>query len=82
MCNHRWRQVFEEFLLGGTFSVGWECVDCSMFKSNNQLTPEGLSGTILKGARLVAPHGGTSQTSTGKPYKEQIVDEHGNLEIK
>jgi hypothetical protein len=83
MCNHKWRKVFEEFILCGSFPVGWECTECKEFVSLDSLTPAGLEGTVLKNsARLIAPHGGTSQTSEGNPYKEQIVDEDGNLSIK
>lgn len=83
MCDHKWRKVYEEFLLGGSFPVGWECTECMKFVSIGELTPEGLEGKVLKNsARLVAPHGGTSQTSNGKSYKEQIIDEDGNLTIK
>ena len=80
--THRWRQLHEEFLLGGSFPVGWECVGCSKFVSNNSLTPAGLSGTVLEGAmRLVGPHGGCGTTGDGSQYKEQIVHEDGRLEI-
>ena len=81
-CSHRWRQVHEEFLLGGSFPVGWECVDCNKFISINEAMPVGLGGVVLKNAvRLVGPHGGHGQTSDGKPYKEQIVDEDGKLTV-
>jgi hypothetical protein len=80
--THRWRVVHEEFLMGGTFPVGWECVDCKKFVSEGELTPAGLGGVVLNNAaRLIAPHGGYSRTSDGKPYKEQIIDEHGKLTI-
>ena len=81
-CSHRWRQVHDEFLLGGSFPCGWECVDCNKFVSSNEVTPEGPGGKILKkSARLVGPHGGHGQTSDGKSYKEQIIDENGKLTI-
>ena len=81
-CSHRWRQVHEEFLLGGSFPVGWECVDCKKFVSGDKITPAGLGGVVLKkSARLVGPHGGRGQTSSGKSYKEQIIDEDGKLTI-
>ena len=82
MCKHEWRKVYEEFLLGGAFPVGWECIHCKRFIPNSNLTPAGLSGRVLeKAMRLVGPHGGRGMTSTGKPYKEQIVDENGELTI-
>ena len=80
--THRWRRLYEEFLLGGAFQVGYECIDCPEYVPNESLTPDGLPGTFLKKAmRLVGPHGGWGQTSEGMPYKEQIVDENGNLTI-
>jgi hypothetical protein len=82
MCKHRWRKVFEEFLLGGMSPIGYECVDCKEFISNNQLTPAGLGGIVLENsARLVAPCGGRSKTSSGEFYREQIIDEYGKLTI-
>ena len=83
MCDHRWREVYEELIMiGGSFSTGWECVDCGEFVSKDCLTPAGLSGTILKkSARLVGPHGGYGNTADGTRYKEQIIDENGVLHI-
>ncbi len=82
MCEHRWRQVYEEFILGGTFSTGWECVDCREFVSKSELTPQSLSGIVLSGSmRLTGPHGGYGTTADGSRYKEQIVDETGTLHI-
>jgi hypothetical protein len=46
------------------------------------LTPVGIGGTILKrSARLSAPCGGLSKTSSGELYREQIIDENGHLTI-
>lgn len=82
MCNHRWRRVFEESLIGGAFSVGWECTTCGDYVANSDITPAGLGGIVLeKAARLHGPLGARSITSAGKPYKEQIIDEDGNLII-
>ena len=81
MCNHIWRQVYEEFLLGGSFPVGWECTKCKLYKSNYELTPVGLGGIVNGAHRLVGPHGCRSVTGMGQPYTEQIIDENGNLTI-
>lgn len=82
MHEHRWRKVYEENLFGGPSCIGWECVDCNEYVSINALTPAGLSGTVLeKSARLVGPLGGIGETSSGKRYREQIVDEDGKLTI-
>ncbi len=61
--------------------MGWECIECTEFKGDHDLTSAGLPGQVVGGAKLVAPHGGVSKTSSGKLYKEQIVDENGNLTI-
>lgn len=81
MCEHRYRQVREESLLGGTFSVGWECIDCGHFVPQHKITPTGLDGIVVKGAILRGPHGCKSFTSSGKTYSRQIIDEDGNLTI-
>jgi hypothetical protein len=82
MCSHRWRRVYEEFLLGGSFPTGWECVDCGKSVDNDSITPAGLGGVVLdRAARLVGPHGGYGQRSDGRRYKEQIVDENGVLTV-
>jgi len=83
ICYHKWRKVYEENLFGGTSLIGWECVTCNEYHDINSLTPEGLSGIILKNsAHLHAPCGGQSRTSKGVLYREQFVDEEGNLTIK
>ena len=82
MCKHNWRRVYEQFLLGGAFPVGWECVDCGEYKGNEQMTPAGLGGRVIpNAARLMGPHGGRGETSTGETFKEQIIGEDGKLTI-
>ena len=74
--------MYEEFLLGGAFPIGWECVECGKYVSKSEITPEGLGGVVLrKAAHLYAPHGAWSYTGSGERYTEQIIDEDGNLEI-
>lgn len=81
-CLHRWRRLHEELLMGGHYPIGWECTECKKFVSNSEITPEGLGGIVLKNShRLVGPHGGCGNTSDGKVYKEQIIDEDGKLTI-
>lgn len=82
MCDHRWRKVYEQAVFGGAFQVGWECVKCKNYVSNGSMTPTGLGGIVLdKAARLIGPHGGRGNTSDGAQFKEQIVDENGQLTI-
>ena len=81
-CAHRWRRRYEQFLLGGAFPTGWECIECKYYVSDSELTPAGLPGEVLeKAMRLVGLHGGRGNTSDGQVYSEQIVDEDGNLTI-
>ena len=80
--THRWRRLHEQALLGGSFSIGWECSICGEFVSNNELTPTGIEGIVLKkAARLVGPHGGYGTCTDGSAYKEQIINEDGELQI-
>ena len=82
MCDHRWRKVYEQGIIGITIPSGWECVDCKEYVSMDKLTPAGLPGIILeKSARLVGINGGCGNCSDGSVYKEQIVDEDGELTI-
>ncbi len=82
MCEHRWRRLQEEAVFGGSFPVGWECVSCGTFVGNQNLTPAGIGGIVLeRAARLMGPHGGHGRTSTGRLYKEQIIDETGKLTV-
>jgi hypothetical protein len=82
ICEHIWRRVYEEFLLGGTFPVGWECKRCGEFIEQGKVTPAGLSGQVLhQEGRLIGPHGARGQCADGSSYKEQIVDSEGTLHI-
>ncbi len=81
-CTHRWRRVHEQAVFGGSFLTGWECVDCGRSVSNDGITPAGLGGVVLeKAARLVGPHGGYGSRADGRRFKEQIIDERGNLTV-
>ena len=80
-CTHRWRQLYEESIIGGATPLGWECVDCDAFIRQSDLTLTGLKGEILTDdMRLVGPHGGCGDCSDGSIYKEQIY-ENGVLTI-
>lgn len=82
-CTHNWRRLYEEFLLGGAFLVGWECTKCGEMVDNADVTPAGLPGSVSKNEmRLVGPHGGYGRDSKGRPYKEQIVTKSGKLIVK
>lgn len=80
--THRWRAVYEEAVFGGSFLVGWECIETGEFISQSELTPGSVHGVVAPGeARLVGPHGGHGTCSDGSLYKEQIVDGQGNITI-
>lgn len=81
ICNHRWMKVYEESILGGSFSVGWECEYCHEYVDNSKVTPAGLGGTIGGKNKLRGPHGGRGNTADGRVYKYQIIHEDGTLEI-
>ena len=82
-CDHEWRQLYEEALFGGVFSIGWECVVCGEYVPKDKLTPAGLPGKVLGQAkRLVGPHGSRSITSSGQSYSQQVIDESGKLKIE
>jgi hypothetical protein len=74
MCEHRWRKVNEQFLLGGSFPIGYRCVDCRLFIPNSELSPLGTGGTLLNEEELIGPHGGNSNCSDGSVYKRQIIN--------
>jgi hypothetical protein len=73
MCDHVWRRVNEEFLLGGYFPVGWRCEICNRFVSINKMEP-GISGTISNKEELVGIHGDYINTASGKKCRKQIID--------
>jgi hypothetical protein len=80
-CEHRWIKVHEQFLLGGSFPVGWQCEKCNKYVPLADITPEGLPGVMTKRHKLVGAHGGAVATGSGKPCKSQIWDEEtGKLE--
>ena len=79
--THRWAQFYEAGLIGGSFPVGWKCLDCNEWVNQGNMTPAGLTGTILKEKHLSGPHGGRGNCENGDIYKEQILHEDGRLEI-
>jgi hypothetical protein len=78
MCEHKWRRIHEEFLLGGSFPVGYRCVECNQFVSDSQLTPLGMGGVLLDEDELVGPHGCCSSLSDGSVYRRQIYNKKTN----
>lgn len=80
-CNHKWRQVYEESIVGGMTPYGWECKECRIMIMQNHMPPEGLVGEITKEERLVGINGGCGNCRDGSVYKEQIFHEDGTLEI-
>lgn len=81
MCDHAWRRVYEESILGGVFPAGWECLECGMWISTEQAGP-GMGGTAVGEVRLTGPHGGHGTCSDGRRYKSQILYPDGRLEIE
>jgi hypothetical protein len=81
MCEHVWQHIYEEFLLGGSFPIGFRCKICKTFVSQNEIGPRGLGGTDSGERVLHGPHGCKSVTSTGKTYSEQIIHADGKLEV-
>jgi hypothetical protein len=80
-CNHRWRRVYEESIIGMLCTLGWDCLECKKYVDNKELTPAGLGGVVTKAKRLVGINGGEGNCSDGSVYKEQLIDEEGNLTI-
>jgi len=81
MCKHKWQQIFEESLLGGSFPTGWQCKDCGTYISQDRIGPNGLDGVDSGEKVLHGPHGVRSRTSGGKTYSKQILHRDGRLEI-
>lgn len=74
MCDHVWMTVWEQFLLGGAFAVGYECEKCHTFVAQHTLTPAGLGGTLSTKHKLMGPHGSAVQARCGRVSRRQILD--------
>ena len=81
-CNHEWRQIHEEALIGGHFPTGWECRLCKEYVSHDKLTPAGLAGTVTKEHILIGPNGGCGTCSDNTVYSRQILHEDGTLTVE
>jgi len=79
ICNHVWIKVHEQFLLGGSFPIGWECSLCRLFIFNDELTPIGLSGSISGKSKLIGVHGCKVISASGRISSYQLLDENNNL---
>lgn len=73
-CDHVWREVREQAIIGGTFRVGWECELCHGYVAIGDLMPGGIGGVVGPRVRLVGVHGGYIETASGKECREQIYD--------
>lgn len=73
-CQHEWRQLHEQSILGGSFPVGFECIRCNAHVGQHELTPAGLPGTVTSQVRLVGPHGHKIATESGRECSSQIYD--------
>jgi len=84
MCDHVWREVHEATLiLGGHHRVGYMCIKCGEWISQNNVKPGSVSGTMSDEVVLYGPHGGCGQCSDGSTYKRQIYNRKtGKLTIE
>jgi hypothetical protein len=74
MCNHVWRQVNEQSLLGGYFPIGYQCELCGQWISQYELNPAGLGGALSPRVELVGACGGYIDTKSGHSTKRQVYD--------
>jgi hypothetical protein len=81
-CPHLWQHIYEEALIGGAFPIGWQCKRCNAFVDQTKVGVIGLPGADSGEVVLIGPHGCTSQTSAGKPYKRQTLYPDGRLVIE
>ena len=80
MCDHRWRKCYEQGLIGGAFSTGWECIECGKSVSNDELTPTGLNGIDTGEMKVIGAHGTRVRHEDGKSSsKYQIAHDDGTL---
>lgn len=79
--THKWAQLYEEFLLGGSTPVGWVCLDCNEQVDSHSVSPAGIGGETTKAHVLVGPSGGCGNCQDGSVYKKQIIHEDGRLEV-
>lgn len=80
-CQHQWQKIHEEFLLGGSCPIGYQCKICNTFVRNDQIPISGLPGIDTKEQVLYGPHGGIGTRSDGTKYKKQTYYPNGKLEI-
>ena len=82
MCNHVWREIREQSLIGGHFLSGYKCEICGKYVSAHELTPIGIGGTMSSRVELMGPHGGYIACSNETEVcKRQVYDtETGKLE--
>lgn len=76
MCEHIWRKVYQNGIIMPT-PVGWRCKKCDFFVDQNDLTPLGLSGVIIKEYELLGP----GNCNDGSRYSKQIQHVDGSVEI-
>ena len=73
-CNHVWMTVHEQFLLGGTFVIGYQCELCGQYAEQNRLTPQGFGGTMSTKQILIGPHGCNIDSADGRMSRKQVYD--------
>lgn len=81
-CIHLWQKIHEEFVLGGSFPVGYQCKNCGKYVSISDVPISGLGGKDSGEQVLRGPHGCAGHTSDGKSYKRQTIYRDGRLEIE
>jgi hypothetical protein len=74
-CDHLWRRMYEQSIIGGYFSIGWKREACGMYVSNSEVTPAGLGGTVGPRHEIMGIHGCAIDTESGKKCRRQIYDE-------
>ena len=79
-CNHEWRRVHEQSIIGGSFPIGWKCRKCGEYMDASALTPAGLPGTVVNEHELVGINGARVRNGSGGTCSRQIVHENGELE--
>lgn len=78
-CEHQWQKIHEEFLLGGTFPIGYKCKLCNKFINITDIPITGISGIDTGEQVLFGPHGCKSKCSDGSTYTKQTLYPGGSL---
>lgn len=80
-CAHQWQRVHEEFVLGGTVPIGYQCRVCNKFVNQSDVPITGLPGRDTGEQVLIGHHGTHGTCRDGSHYKKQIIHTDGTLEV-